>query len=249
MAETPDVVHAQFAELLNKYGKLDLQKQINGPVLVKGDLHFSASYEKECIEDKFAIELIICAEYPSKPPVAKETGGRIPQSFHHFSNGALCLGAPLQTKMKFQENPTLLGFVEDQIIPYLYSFSYFEKHGKMPFGELAHGGKGVAQYYQQLLGLQSEVAVLGFLRILVDDEYRGHLSCPCSSGKKLRCCHGEQLQRIAAYQRPNEFADEYFQIAKFFYESGVQIPLQFFSKALLKKASKSTQSKPGYEKK
>ena len=52
--------------------------------------------------------------------------------------------------------PSLLRFVERCLIPYLYGFSYFQRHqGKLPFGELAHGAEGIRQDYKDLFGVES----------------------------------------------------------------------------------------------
>lgn len=136
-------------------------------------------------------------------------------------------------------NPSLVGFIEELLVPYLYSYSYFEKTSRMPFGELSHGGKGITEYYQQLLQLDSEVAVIGFLRVLADDDYRGHHHCPCSNGKNLRACHGQQLREIMAYQSSDEFALEYLNVAKYLEDSGSRMPKLYVSKSLMKKHEKS----------
>lgn len=239
MIEATDVIDEQFASAVQKFSGLNLERKGNGSALINGELHYSATYEGEYIEDKYIVELKIPTEYPNKIPEVREMGGRIPPKFHHLENGSLCLGAPLQIKMKFRENPTLHGFIEDQVIPYLYSYSYFETHGKMPFGELAHGGKGIVSYYQQLFKLKSEVAILGFLRILVDDDYRGHNDCPCRSWNNLRTCHGKLLLKIKEYQTPNEFTIEYIQVLNYLAKSGYSIPKSYISKSLEKKLKKS----------
>ena len=235
MPETQDLIEIQFTVVSQKYSGLRFEKAEDGSGLVSGQLHFSASYQGKSLEDKFAIELKIPANYPIQLPSVKETGGRIPQSFHHHDYGTLCLGAPLEIKMKFQKNPTLLEFVDDQVIPYLYSFSYFEYYGKLPYGELSHGGKGIIEYYRQLLKVESDMTILCFLRILTDDDYRGHLDCPCASGERMRNCHGIQLKKIMSYQRSNEFALEYIHVENYLSMMGNDIPKSHISKSLKRK--------------
>ncbi len=71
-------------------------------------------------------------------PKVQETSNRIPTDFHHYQDDTLCPGAPIAVRQKFKKEPTLVGFVNNCVIPYLYSFSYKSKFGKMPFGELPH---------------------------------------------------------------------------------------------------------------
>ena len=233
------VIERQYAIVAQKYINLRFERQDDGSGLVKGDLRFSASFNGESIEDSYEIELVIPADYPRKLPTVHEIGGRISKDFHRNPDASLCLGAPLQIRMKFQKNPTLLGFIEEQVIPYLYSHSYFEKYGKMPFGELSHGVKGIIEFYQELFILQSEVAVLGFLRILVDKNYRGHHNCPCGSGIKLRFCHGPMLMDIMKQQNAEEFALEYLLVGDYLNKKGINIPNSYISKSLRKKLRKS----------
>ncbi len=208
------LLYEQFRDLSLSFPKLSLQKNNEGPWIIKGLLALLAEYSGHLIDDEYAIEIIIPEEYPDRLPRLRETGNRIPRSFHHYQDGSLCLGAPLAIKKKFSEEPTLVGFVNNCCIPYLYSYSYKSKNGKMPFGELSHGGQGILEYYQDLFDLKSNRALLGLIKILVDDNYRGHIKCPCGSGKRLRSCHGSTLLEIKELQPASDFRNEYIYILK-----------------------------------
>jgi hypothetical protein len=128
---------------------------------------------------------------------------------HVYANGNFCLGAPLEVKRRFKENASLLSFVNDLVIPFLFSFSYKECNaGVMLFGELSHGGKGLLEYYQNIFGSLSIKPTLRLLKVLADDHYRGHLRCPCGSGENLRHCHGFQLRELMEIQPTQTFFDE-----------------------------------------
>jgi hypothetical protein len=108
--------------------------------------------------------------------------------------------------MTFNKHPSLLGFVEKQLIPYFYSFVYQEKHGQqMPYGELAHDAEGLMAYYKELFQVTSDNVVLEFLFLLASERYRGHLPCPCGSGNRLRKCHGTQLLELVDLQTQEEY--------------------------------------------
>lgn len=239
MPEEQNLLRTQFEDVSRKHRGLRLQEREDGSGLVTGELHFIASYKGESLEDMLSIELKIPTDYPKELPMVKEIGGRIPQNFHHHDQGTLCLGVLLEMKMKFQKNPTLLGFIDEQIIPFLYSFSYCEKNGKMPFGEFSHDGEGIIQYYQQLLKLESQITVLGFLRILADDDYRGHHPCLCCSGKTMRNCHGQRLREITVHQSPAEFTLEYMHVGNYLSMSGTNIPKSYISKSVKKHLHKA----------
>jgi hypothetical protein len=115
----------------------------------------------------------------------------------------------LAIKAKFSEDPSLKGFVRNCLVPYLYSFSYYIRYGNLPFGELSHGIQGIYEYYSELFLIQDKNSILKLLKILAGDNYRGHLPCPCGSGKRLRSCHGSIVLRIKGLQSPVDFKNEY----------------------------------------
>ncbi len=158
--------------------------------------------------------MMILDEYPDVLPKIFEIGHRIPKTFHHLLDYSLCLGAPLAIKQKFKKDPTLLGFVNNCAIPYLYSFSYKSKFGEMPFGELSHNGLGILEYYQELFSLKDNKLVLKFLRFLADGDYRDEDKCLCGSGKRNKVCHGKILLEINALQSPAEFQADFYSIAR-----------------------------------
>jgi hypothetical protein len=160
------------------------------------------------IQDEYSVAITIPRGYPNILPTAKETGGRIPMDFHTNLDMTLCLGSPIEMKKKFREREFLIGFVEDLLIPFLYGFSYREKYGEMPYGELPHGIDGVLKSYQTLFHVNDELAVIAFLKILADQNYRGHMVCPCGSGLKLRNCHGGIIKELMNYQSAQEYLQE-----------------------------------------
>lgn len=208
------IIQSQFRELKREYPRLYLTRHNKSMWCVFGVLHFVAEYQGQEIEDKYSIEIFILNDFPKTIPFAKETGCRIPKTFHHYQNEALCLGAPLAIKLSFQKEPSLLGFTKNCLIPYLYSFSYKSKYGKMPFGELPHGWPGLMEYYQNIFKVNDSKAILRLLEILAENSYQGHISCPCGSRKRLRGCHGSKLQELIRAQSPPEFKDEYMHLVE-----------------------------------
>ncbi len=209
------LITSQFDELKSNYPKLELEK--NQSFSIVGFLEFAACIDgsDEIIEDGFEIQINIPHTYPESIPTVKEIGNRIPDKFHQFMNGHLCLGAPLGIKKIFLQNSTLLHFVNKSLIPYLYSYSYFEKFGEMPFGELSHGSEGILQFYQELFRLDNQEKALRLLEILAFDCYKGHEKCPCESNRRLRKCHGPQLLSIKNLQTVEEFRKEYLGVKDF----------------------------------
>jgi hypothetical protein len=65
-----------------------------------------------------------------------------------------------------------------------------------PFGQWAHGARGVFQYYRELLTTSDLRVITTYLEYLTAKKVRGHWACPCGSGKKLRDCHFFQVKDL-----------------------------------------------------
>ena len=125
----------------------------SGELWVRGCVGFSMEYESRTIEDHYLLDLQILANYPESPPFVFEPEGKIPKDFDHFMvAGNFCLGAPIEVRRRFAGHKNLLRFIEDQVIPYLFSYSYKRVHGELPFGDLRHGTEGLRQYYTEFFG-------------------------------------------------------------------------------------------------
>jgi hypothetical protein len=209
-------LYEQFKDLCLSFpvSNLSLQKDENEPWYIQGVLSFSAKHDGHQIDDNYSIKIIIPENYPEMMPIVLETGGRIPWDFHHYFDNSLCLGAPLAIKQKFAKEPTLTAFVKRCVVPYLYSFSYKNEKGEMPFGELSHKGMGILEFYKDLFRLDDNKAVLDLIKILTDDNYHGKNRCPCRSRKRIHACHGKLLQKISKLQSQSDFQNEYNHIVR-----------------------------------
>ena len=209
---------------------------------VSGKLSFSAQYNGVSIQDEYIVEITVPEDYPEILPTAKEIGGRISKDFYTYPDNTLCLGSPIETRIKFRKQETLLGFVEDLLIPFLYAYSYREKCGEMPYGELSHGVNGILESYKGLFQINDDLAVMAFLKILADDNYRGHMSCPCGSNIKLRNCHGNIVRELQNFQSPGEYLNESVSILCFMKDKGQDISFALFPRAMVDKIKKYAKS-------
>jgi hypothetical protein len=191
-------IKRQLAELTGIHRGLSNLAELNDETVLSGILTFEASADGfETITDKFEIELCIPHVFPDMMPRARETVGRIERSYPHINgDGTLCLAVPIEERRIFFEQPTLIGFVNRLVIPYLYGYCYWKQHGQHPFDEQQHGEKGIVQHYMDTLHLADELATLAVVCFLFEYGYRGHHPCPCGSGLKVRNCHGPALREL-----------------------------------------------------
>ena len=189
---------SEVAELRQQHQGLTRIQEIGAGCVLSGPLPFEASaVDYETIADIFEIDLIVPSSYPKALPWVRETSGRIRSDYDHlFECGKLCLAVPIEERLTFERSPSLLGFVNNLLIPYCYGYCYWERYGVHPFGEREHGGKGIARFYIDWLSLAGEVHALEVALHLAQHGYRGHYDCPCGSGARLRNCHGPALQQL-----------------------------------------------------
>jgi hypothetical protein len=179
----------------NAYPELRITYVGGCGISVEGTLAFRAVVEGfQEIEDEFELRWVVFDEFPKQIPLVFETKGRIPANYHKLENGALCLGSPIRQRMILAKHPTLSGFVERLVIPYLYNRSYFEKHDCLPVGELEHGSPGLIEDYQKLFKVEDQDSCLTMLQMLGRKKRNANkMPCPCDSGRRLGKCHNKVL--------------------------------------------------------
>ena len=192
------LAHWRLQDVLLKYPDLRFAPATRGWVKLAGNLAFSAAVsDKERIDDEYLVEVSVPDNFPTRVPSVQETGGRIPSSFHKLDNGALCLGSPARLRLILLESPSLLHFVERCVVPYLYGYSYFEKHGALPFGELKHGAAGIRQDFANIFGIDQEDVVDGLVRLAsMGKRHANKQPCPCGSRRRLGRCHHRRVNSL-----------------------------------------------------
>jgi hypothetical protein len=183
----------------------------NGKLAIAGTLSFSAQTPGlEQVNESFELEILIPISFPKDLPSVRDVGGRIPKNFHTDDDGQLCLGSPTQQLLLIRREPTLPGFVRNCLIPYLYGFVIWERHGMMPFGELKHGRLGVLQDYISLFKVKSEAAALGMLRLAgMKKSAANKHPCPCGSNRRLGKCHSRIVTPLRSKLGSKWFRGEY----------------------------------------
>ncbi len=231
------LIEAQFKELAEYHNGIAMSSD-NGRVLICGQFEIDLELGENSYQDTYKLEIILPENYPQTPPTVRELENRIPKEFHLNPDKTLCLAPPLAVRKKFTENKTLLGFFIHLVAPYLFSFNYWKQYGAMPYGEYSHGGKGIWEYYQKCFDVTTDFSVLSLLKSLVENTFRGHLQCPCGSGKITRKCHGALLLDIMKYQNQEDFLYDFLNVIQHFKESGQELPDGIITEQFLRNVEK-----------
>ncbi len=189
-------------KFLDEYRQMRLKPLRNNVTEIEGPFPFAAQATNfGQIEDTYDLRIAVTLDFPRAIPEVEETSNKIPRNgnYHVNPGGSLCLGSPLRLLRLIAQEPTLLGFAQNCVIPYLYSVSYaLRNNGTFPFGDLRHGSPGVIEDYLNLFDLRRPRQVLDVLRLLGMRKSRANKRpCPCGCGKRLGGCR--------LVQKVNEF--------------------------------------------
>jgi hypothetical protein len=206
----------RLGDFLRDQPGLRVQPVVDSSLKLAGTFTFlAASTGSERIDDSFEIEIIVPSGFPGEFPTVKETAGRIAKSFHTNPDGTLCLGAPTRLRLAIADSPTLPAFAERCLVPYLYGFSLHAKNGKLPFGELYHGFRGICQDYADIYGIKCESAAMEMVRLTsLKKRVANKHPCPCGSNRRLGRCHNLIINRLRHQLGRSWFRKEYQWLAE-----------------------------------
>lgn len=232
-----DLIEKQFVALKKKYPYLYLLNE-DQYFLIRGTIFI----ESDDVKDNYEIEIRLTPKYPCQIPHTKEIGSKIPTDFHHHQDGHLCLEIPFKIWEIFRQEETLLNYVDNLLIPYLFSYTYFKNIGKLPFGERRHGTNGILDYYKDRFKTSNDLVAVDLLRVLAEDNYRGHSICPCGSAKNLRNCHGNNLLSMKSVGY--NFMKDYLMILCELKNNKIIIDMNKYMSTKVKRVVESIKSNP-----
>lgn len=153
----------------------------------------------------FDIRMELPVHYPCFEPKVFETGGRIPREpDRHINPDGDCCITVWEHWLATAADQSIAGYINGPLHEYFLGQFWFEKTGRWPFGERAHGTAGLEQAFAEVLRVaNNRRQLLYHLRLLSQDWPKGHWRCPCGSGKRLRYCHRNELEVMHQRVRPD----------------------------------------------
>lgn len=192
-----------LAHFCQTYRRMRAQPVTDTDLHLEGFFDFAAkSRDHDLITDSYHLRITVPAGFPQDIPVVHELGERIPRRgrFHvNPSDSSLCLGSRMRLLLALAKNPTLLGFAETCLVPYLFAVSRkLLCGGDFAFGELEHGSAGELADYTELFALKTaEQAKRTILYLGMKKRRANRLPCPCECGKRLGSCYfNRRLKRF-----------------------------------------------------
>lgn len=186
---------------------------------IEGELSFKINNDGYKIEDTYSIRVDFNKYDSNGFPQVFELSGKIydiakkheidARELHINPNGDFCLSIPKKKLGIKHEIFSLKDFLENHVEMFLYQMSYFDKEGKLPWGEYAHGYRGHIEYYAEgNIDLNKLLHRLDKIEIIQALMTNRQSQCLCGSGEKLRKCHplifrGINKMRIEINRRRN----------------------------------------------
>lgn len=183
-----------LSDFLREYQGMAVAPDASTDLILRGSFKFSAqSTNGPQIDDSYSLEVRVPASFPAVLPKVVELARKIPRDGKHHINpdDSLCLGAPLRLKDLVRKDPTILGFAQNCLLPYLYAVSRKMRSPQEGFvaGELEHGKPGLIADYMELFGLKNSEQVLSALSMLgMKRRVANKKPCPCGCGLRLGRC-------------------------------------------------------------
>jgi hypothetical protein len=181
-------------DFLRDQPKMSIRPGRKPELVIEGTFSFIAEAAgRETIEDQYDLQLEIPERFPKSLPRVTEYGYKIPRenpAFHINPDATLCLGTELRLLLQLSRKPSLVGFSDNCLVPYLYAISTKLRHGgKLVFSELDHGSKGELSDYADLFGLDSPEAAGRTLQLIrVSKRIANKQPCPCGCKQRLGKC-------------------------------------------------------------
>lgn len=183
-------------------------------LVLSGDISFKAQGPDGVeIADTYTIKIEVPFSFPETIPSVWETSKRIPRNFHKLTSNRLCLAAPTQLRLGVRKSSSLLQFVKQFVVPYLFGYSYFEQFDRMPFGELSHGNEGIRDYLREMYSAGNARNPEEFLRLSsLHKRVANKRPCPCGSRRRLGRCHNRVVNAYRRELGRKWFAKEYHRV-------------------------------------
>ena len=163
-------------------------------------------YAQDSAADRFDVRIQIPAGFPVEEPKVWELEARIPRTEDRHMNGnsgECCLTVWEAWRASTTEQ-TFETFMEGPVADFFLGQSMVELGDDWPFDELPHGRPGIVKAFAEVIGhVDSEEEVAAYLKILSRKQLKGHLLCPCGSGKIIRKCHRSELEAVATRIDPS----------------------------------------------
>ena len=186
----------QVTNLLHLYEGLRINEIDETKISLTGTILVNRTSLEFTLCKEYCIEIVIPLESDELPYVL-DVGNHIDCSYpHRYTDGKLCLETDTHIRIRFVDGFSLGAWMLEYVETYFFSYEFYQRYGEFPFGERGHGIAGVIQTYSDVFEETDTDKTIRLMASAATHQYRGHSSCPCGSGRRLRDCHGPAVMKF-----------------------------------------------------
>lgn len=173
----------------------------NEKFYLSGIVKLNHEFDHVRFTNDYFVEIVVDDNFWLVGPSIYEKNGQLKKSYSHINiDGSLCIAAFSEVFDFISENKNknkgeiIDLWINNFVIPYFFSYEYFQKYKTYPFGDRSHGSLGILEYYKENFRVDNFKQVLNLsVYIIFLKQYRGHVQCPCGSGLRVRACHKDVI--------------------------------------------------------
>ncbi|WP_139240388.1 ubiquitin-conjugating enzyme E2 [Fodinibius roseus] len=209
----------QLAPVIEKYPDFEVASE-NGKKYLKGNLAIIDDAGKNW--GTFQVEIRNKEGFPYRFPKVFETSERIPKiaDWHIYKDGSCCIDVLPSEIIKCRDGITIVGFIENELTPYLFNQTYRMEEGFYVNSGYAHGLMGIYEFFSSKLETGNDIRKTLFLMNYIATKPRLNRSnkCFCGSNELFRKCH------MKAYDELNKLDKSFLldQIELIYHRSGLK---------------------------
>lgn len=199
-------VGKQIQKLLTAYPNLNIVESDSLHIRLSGSIFVFRTALNFTVQNTYPVEINVPIGDEALPSI-RETGNLIDSNYpHRYMHGGLCLETDTAIRLRFIDGFDLVAWMDEFVEPYFFSYEYYSRYGEYPFGERPHNLIGILHTYQEIFNASDISQAAALLIYSSNNNYRGHVLCPCGSHKKLRNCHGPYLYPFMTDNRKKAIA-------------------------------------------
>lgn len=182
---------------------------------IAGEYFLNREFNEKIYQHIFYLVVIVDKTGQLSIPIVYLPKEQRPYKFEHlYKDNSCCLGLTHELIGIWGEKQSAIDFFEKIIDPFLINLLSCRNTGKCATEERPHGEDGLADYYKDLLGMTAieckNALFYLYQKVRRGELAKGHNPCPCGSGKKLRHCHGKQINEFLNHLYVNRIFQKAF---------------------------------------
>lgn len=169
-------------------------------IILDGTIKIDGNYEDKdkyylITGEEFKVQIVI-DKVNEKLPEIIETSQIVNYKYHHFSNGKLCLGSSIELWEYYNEDSSIVKYIDRFLIPYFFRYCCIKDYGDFPVKEYSHKN-GIKESYEDILGIKEKDKIISMIELYLGDK---NCLCPCGSLSKFKSCHykilNDKIKRV-----------------------------------------------------